>query len=109
MSNYKQSNIVGTSWVRCRAVTINNPYPDPNSAESTPKAWFQEQQVVQLPEDKVILNDIGHCLKVFNPETEITLLDPETGAPTGATVTHGYLYQILYSLYLQTALERDNG
>lgn len=35
------------------------------------------------------------------------MLNPETGEPTGATVTHGELYAILYSLYMQTALERD--
>ena len=99
MSNYKQSEIAGTSWTRCRAITINNPYPDVDPINSVPKAWFQEQQVIQLPDNKVILNDVSSCFKVFDPITEITLLDPETGAPTGATVTHGYLYQILYSLY----------
>jgi hypothetical protein len=37
------------------------------------------------------------------------MLNPETGEATGATVTHAELYAILFSLYMQTAVERDGA
>lgn len=111
--NYRESNITGSTWVRCRAVTITNPHesqlvaPGPLSTGVQPTAYFQEEQVVTLPNNQVILRDLGSCQKAFSPSAVIPLLDPTTGLPTGTTVTHGELYAILYSLYIQTATERD--
>lgn len=113
--NYRESNITGSTWVRCRAVTITNPHesqlvpPGPLTPGVSPTAYFQEEQVVTLPNNEAILRDIGACQKAFNPGATIPLLDPATGQPTGTTVTHGELYAILYSLYIQTATERDAG
>jgi len=99
--NYKQTELAGTSWVRCRAVTINNPLTD-----GTPMAYFQEEKVVSV-EGSNLRVDSGACSKAFDPAGTITLINPETGEPTGETVTHADLYAILFSLYMQTALERD--
>ena len=111
--NYKETNITGTSWTRCRTVTITNPLPDTGELDvmtgirQGPRAYFQEEEVLAIASGK-ITSDAGACYKDFDPAATIALLDPASGVPTGATVTHEQFYQILYSLYLQTAVERDN-
>ena len=99
--NYKQTDLAGTSWVRCRTVTINNPLSD-----AVPIAYFQEEKVVSVGGVNLKV-DVGSCAKAFDPAATIALLDPATGEPTGETATHAELYSILFSLYMQTALERD--
>ena len=41
------------------------------------------------------------------PAREIPLRDPQTGKPTGAVMTYAEAYAVLYSAYLDAALERD--
>ena len=97
-----------TSWVRCRAITITNPLPGQVAGHvpEVPTAYFTEEKVLNLDGANVQL-PAGSCSKPFNPTDTITLLDPATGEPTGETVTHAALYGILFSLYMQTAVERD--
>ncbi len=65
-----------------------------------------EEDVISIG-DSTIKTSVGTISKVFSPLEEITILNPTTGDPTGTTTTHEELYTILYSLYMQTALERD--
>ena len=110
--NYQQTTVSGTSWVRCKSITISNPLAGheevrPITGETIgPAAVFTEEKVITL-DGADIRTDFGSCAKAFDPATLITLLNPDTGLPTGATVSHGELYVILYSLYIQTAAERD--
>lgn len=110
--NYKETNLSGVSWLRCRAVTINNTLPGMGELDHQtqthlgPVAYFQEEKVISIDGVQTVV-DSGACRKVFVPTDAIPLLDPETGEPTGATVTQGELYVILFSLYMQAALERD--
>ena len=110
--NYKKTTATGTSWVRCRAITITNPLAGAEDADPFtrlpigPTAHFTEEKVLSLDGANVQL-PAGSCSKVFNPADTITLLDPTTGEPTGEAVTHAALYGILFSLYMQTAIERD--
>jgi hypothetical protein len=112
--NYKETNLSGVSWMRCRAVTIHNPLPGMGEVDFKaqnyvgPVAYFQEEKVISIDGAQTVA-DAGACRKVFNPAEAIPMLDPETGEPTGATVTQGELYVILFSLYMQTALERDGA
>ena len=100
--NYKETNITGTSWVRCNNVTITNPLNG-----EVPTAFFQEEKVVCIDDANTIVPE-GFCCKVFDPSSGvIPLLNPVTGASLGPNVTHAELYTILYSLYVQTAMERD--
>ena len=114
MANYNESNVSGTLWQRCRTVTITNPLAgtetDPHTGEAAgPIAYFQEQEVVSLPGGRLIIKDIGGCKKAFSAQAQIALRDPATGELTGETYSHAALYAVLYSLYMQTALERDAG
>jgi hypothetical protein len=112
--NYQETTVSGTSWTRCRAVTITNPLPGrgPVQAitgiEEGPTAFFQEEKVVSNDGSQTTV-DTGSCRKAFYPAATIPMLNPETGEATGATVTHAELYAILFSLYMQTAVERDGA
>lgn len=101
--NYKQTTLSGTSWTRCRCVTINNPLTG-----DAPIAYFQEEKVISIDGAQTTV-DAGSCRKAFDPAATIPMLDPATGVATGATVTHAELYAILFSLYMQTAVERDGA
>ena len=109
--NYKQTELAGTSWVRCHGITVTNPLAgaeehDRHGQPIGPTAFFTEEKVVTMDGADLRI-PTGHCSKAFSPEALIPMIDPATGEATGETVTHGALYQILYSLYIQTALERD--
>ena len=112
--NYKETTLSGTSWTRCRTVVITNPLAgtgpiDPSTnAPFGPTANFHEEKVISI-DGKQTTVDAGSCRKAFDPAATIPLLNPETGEPTGATVTHAELYAILFSLYMQTAVERDGA
>lgn len=104
--NYKETNLTGTAWTRCRAVTINNPLQSSLVDAGSPVAYFQEEQVISM-EGANLMRDSGACSANFASDGVISLRDLVTGDLTGATTTHAELYQVLYSLYMQTALERD--
>lgn len=109
--NYQESNLTGTSWVRCNKVVLNNPLagspPDPMLGAAVPFITFEEEKVMVI-DGSTVKMPISSCQKVFDPIAgTIPLLDPITGISLGTSVTHAELYTILFSLYLQTALERD--
>lgn len=100
MTNYKESSTTGTKWRRCETVTIRN------TLNTVPCILFVEEDVAQIA-NTVMHNHVGVLVKEFSPTNTIQLLDPSSGEPTGDTLSHGELYTILYSLYIQTARERD--
>ena len=112
MANYKETDLAGVSWIRCRTVTIVNPMVGTidigTKQPSVPTAYFQEEKVISIDGSKTLV-DIGSCQKKFNPSEVINIRNPDTGELTGNTSSHGDLYKVLYSLYLQTALERDEA
>lgn len=110
--NYKETALSGTSWMRCRTVTITNPLPGHGpkhfvtGVAEGPCAVFREEKVISIGGEQTTV-EAGSCKCAFSPGASIALLDPSTGDPTGATVTHAELYAVLYSLYIQTATARD--
>jgi len=103
MMNYKESQIQGSTWQRCKTVTIVNPH---SSTGQVPVAYFQEEAAVSFG-GTTILTERGSCQLSFDPQAEIDVIDPQTGDPTGETVTHGHLYKLLFSLYMDAAKKRD--
>lgn len=98
-ANLHEVSATGKTWTRCTSISIANP------AVGTPSILFCEATVAEVGALKV--EQISGTLQgAFNPADTIPLRDPETGDLTGDTVTQGYLYQVLYSLYMQKALER---
>jgi hypothetical protein len=102
MSNYNETNVVGSTWTRCSSVYISNVY------DSVPSITFGEQQLIVLEnQNPLVVNTNNSCSALFDANGSIIVLDPATGNPTGQTVTQQQLYDILYSLYIATAAERD--
>lgn len=99
-ANLNEVTAQGKSWTRCAGVTIANP------AVGQPTIVFSESTVVEIGPLKVE-QPAGVLAGVFAPTATIGLRNPETGELTGDTVTQQHLYQVLYSLYMQKALERD--
>ena len=111
--NYKQDNVVGTTWTRCRAIVISNPLPGKGDKDIVtgvtkgPSCSFNEEIVLSINNEVQTINS-GAFSVDFNPDNIITLIDTNTGSNTGETITHAKLYQIFYSLYMENALKRDN-
>lgn len=102
MPNYKEVTGSGTMWTRCYQIVINNPY-----GGLVKSARFFEENVVTI-DSTIMQSNRGFIDKTFDPAALIELRDPSTGDKTGQTITQGELYNILYSLYMNTAIERDN-
>lgn len=100
MPDYKQTTLTGTEWQRCHTVTIDNPL------DGAPAIFFGEESVASVG-SRIIKQNVPGCRKPFSAAESFPLLDPSTNEPTGQTMTHGELYVALYSLYMQTAIERD--
>lgn len=103
MTDYKQDTVVGTKWQRCNRVQIINDY------NKTPYIIFGEEQIINLGETYISTQPPqAQCMAPFNSAESIPLRDPSTGELTGSMTTHSELYQILYSLYIDTATKRDS-
>lgn len=100
-ANYKEHVAQGTVWQRCCRVEIMNTYGE------QPFAVFNEERMMSAEGDLIRLGMVGGCRLDIVPDEQVVVLDPATNEPTGEVVTHARLYQLLYSAYIQTALERD--
>ena len=100
MPNYKETTAEGVAYVRCHTVVIKN------NLGVTPVAEFHEECIVSFG-GNTFKQPAAGCRRQVEPTGEIAMVDVQTGLPTGAVVTHGELYAILFSLYMQTAAERD--
>lgn len=98
--NYRETNSPGTAWRRCYEVQLLNPL------DGLQCVRFAEQDVADVG-GRVLTTPAHYIEKAFDPVGQFDLLDPETGQPTGLTMTHAALYQALFSLYLQVATKRD--
>ena len=104
MANYNETPVAGSTWTRCSSVYIGNNYG------VTPTITFGEQQLIALDNlSPLVVNSNTSCSTEFNGASNIVILDPTTGTPTGQTVTQQELYNILYSLYIATAQARDTS
>lgn len=102
MPNYKESVVVGDSWVRARRVVVENPI------DETPAISFIEEQIINLPE-QAITQSAGNVSEPFTPDNaqeQFSLLNPETGEVVG-TATYQDVYVALHSLYYHVAAKRD--
>lgn len=78
-----------------------------NFLDDIPMCQFAESRVTAVAGSKSE-QPIGIISSTFNPTATVPLRDPETGELTGDSTTQAQLYQLLYSLYMQIALERDS-
>ncbi|WP_330114932.1 hypothetical protein SA496_01300 [Pseudomonas sp. JS3066] len=105
MPDYKETDVAGTSWVRCGYLGINNPRP--HSGE--PSVTFVEEEVIALGGGRELINKLGNLVEPFTPENAAEAFDlvhPETGDVLGS-MTYQDLYVALASAYRHVALKRD--
>lgn len=104
MSNYQQTEGQSTKWRRCDRVEITNPLG------GNPVIVFHEQDVVRIGNSTPFtsrVTGIPQPFAAFDMSGVINLYNPETLQPTGETISHVQLYTILFSAYLESALQRD--
>ena len=91
MPDYKQTPVNGVEYPRAYAIEINNRYG------VTPSITFHMEALTLLG-DRTLSRGLPAVSCEFDPEGVIPLLNPADGTPTGESVTHDALYQILFSL-----------
>lgn len=102
MSDYRQTEVAGTSYTRGRSIYMENPLG------STPSLLVREETVINLA-DRVITEHSGEIRKVVDDLTvEFPIRNPATNEIIeGQTMTYQDLYVGLFSLYWSLALNRD--
>ena len=109
MPKYNETNVTGESWIRSNKVICLNEY------NTTPSIFFQEEELFNFSDGKVIknpyspMNPVAINLTYENATTEFELIDPVTELPTGNTATYQDLHVLIHSLYFHLASIRDKG
>jgi len=81
-----------------------------NGFGETPWIRFDEEDRAALSDGSSAVTGTSSITKPFDdPDKAFPLLDPATGQPTGAVMTHGAVYATLFSLYIHSAKERDEA
>lgn len=102
-ANYQESAVAGTKWKRCVRMVFGNPFG------GVPTARFEEEEAIAVG-DQTLTSPVHEMfIRPFSAEGSFPLRDPQTGATTGATMTHTELATVLYSLYMAMAIERDGA
>lgn len=99
-ADYHSEPVTGKRWLRAYRVIINNPYL------GQPTVAIDEEQVTEVGDARSArFNEtLGAAVDLA---AVIDLIDPVTGAPLGAQMTHAQVYVALYSLYRALGATRD--
>lgn len=103
MTNYKETEAIGTAWKRCKQIVIRNPLDNNIEKNIT---WVEEDVAVLA--NKVFANEAGFVTMNYDPEYMVNLRDLVTGERTGIVMKQSAIYKGLYSLYMDAAENRDN-
>lgn len=104
MANYNEIDVNSTSYQRAKSVHITNEYGQ------DPFISFNEEIVVELPDNKAAHSELGILSGSFNAANateEVALLDTVTGLPTTSTITYAEIVNVIRSLYRHMATKRD--
>lgn len=101
--NYSETTVTGQTWQRCHQVVIENP------RTGQPVVRFEEERVLSLTGGAELRTPAPGLSLPFDPSKTIAMRDPATGEVTGQVVTYGEAYALLYSAYLDAAIERDTA
>lgn len=82
--DYRQSDVTGQKWRRSCHGEFDNEHG------KVPWIRFDWEDRISLADGTTLGTPVGSTLRHFSdPAATLTLCNPETGAPTGQTVTHG--------------------
>ena len=104
MREYKETEIAGHEYVRCKGVQIISELGAPQRT-----ILFHEESVAVIGSRHIAqpLGAVMNHLTADNGATEFDIIDFETMQPTGQKLTYQDAYAIMASLYLHTAHKRD--
>lgn len=85
--------VAGESYRRCNQVIIDNPY------DGAPSITFAQETILGAGSAVMHLPMSGIRV-VFDLVATIPVINPETGQPTGQTITHAALYAMIYSAFI---------
>lgn len=89
-----QKPLAGESYTRCPQVVIDN------RIGKAPTVTFSREQVFGTADGSVMRQPLPPNVLAFNPQASVPVIDPETGEPTGATITQGELYALVFSVFV---------
>lgn len=89
-----QQPVAGESYIRCPQVVIDN------RVGKSPTVTFHREQVVGMDDGAVARRPLAPNVLAFDPQASVPVIDPETGEPTGATITQGELYALVFSVFV---------
>lgn len=89
-----QQPVAGESYVRCPQVIIDNRLGRP------PVVTFHREQVIGIEGGHAQRYPLTPKPLPFDPAASVPVIDPETGEPTGATITQGELYALVFSVFV---------
>ncbi|MEN6306075.1 MAG: hypothetical protein ABFD96_25340 [Armatimonadia bacterium] len=92
-----QTPVAGESYQRCFQVVIDNPLV------GSPTVMFSQETIVGTDAATVLRIPTQPLAMPFDPAAEIAVINPETGEPTGATVTQAEVYALIFSAYIAAA------
>ena len=104
MREYKETDISGRQYTRCKGVQIINELGNPVRT-----ILFHEEEVAVIG-DKHLSTPLGAVLNNLtadNGHTEFDIIDFNTMQPTGQKATYNDAYALMASLYLHSAQKRD--
>lgn len=101
-SNYNETKVSGQSWNRCFKIEFFNPY------NCQPECKMFEEEIISVG-DKSLTTLTRILAPQIDMSSVINLINPMTGEPLGASITHQDLYIALFSLYINTAMAKDAG
>lgn len=103
MSNYNEQAVSGTEWRRSKRIVINNPL------DGQREVRFDEESVLRTETGLTTSQAHGYLTSPYAPAAVIDIYNPETGQPTGQTITQAEAYGILFSAYMTAATARDTA
>lgn len=106
MPDYLAKTGSALAYRRACTVLVSNPLPGTGQA---PSMVFHEEDVIGLA-DRTVRMSVGGpegLVLVFQPGAEIDEWDPVSDTPTGQTISHLLVRQVLYSAYRTAAAQRD--
>lgn len=86
--------VSGDSYVRCPQVIVDN------RLDKTPLVTFHRERILGLDGGAIMREPMSPRIVPFDPAASVDVIDPETGDPTGQTITHGELYALIYSVFI---------
>lgn len=91
--------VAGESYRRCHQIIIDNPLGRP------PEITFGQETIICTGAGEALHVPMLPARMAFDPAAAIPVLDPQTGQPTGATITQAQVYALIYSAYIAATEE----